>query len=224
MQQVQIYRIDELLIRTGFVTLLVVAVVTLAAAPWESRMSLPALLWLCLAAAAPAAMLLAGYGVRRRENRIHAVWRLLQRSLEVDVTALMRASSFTREELVRAVRVLNDRGLGHYVWDDQAEVVRDGRLAVTMAHESRCDTCGAGVSVTLSMSEAPSCPYCEAPLDAGAVNALKQRTIARLDTPLPPDPSVAAPAPRRRMSIGVFVMLLIFCWPAALVYAIYCSR
>ncbi len=229
-QTAQIYRIDDLLIRTGFIVMALVLIMLLAVQPWSGRLSPPALAWITLASAAPVAMLWAGFGVRRKENRIRAIWRLLERSLEVDVGQLMRASSFTRDQVAEAVRVLNDRGLGHYVWDDANQVVRDGRLEVQIAHEMDCGTCGAAVSVSLSMSDAPDCPYCGAPLGTEAVNEARRRTIDRLQSPAArpaPAPAPATHAPvvqPKRMSTSLFILLLVFCWSAALVYAIYHNR
>lgn len=221
MNDVQIYKLDDLLIRSGMIAAVVVAVAILGLTPWDSRLSLPAMMWLTIASAAPIAMLVAGFKVRRREKRINAVWRLLRRSLEVDVAALMRASSFTREEVVTAVRLLNDRGLGHYVWDEHTDIVRDGRLEVQVAHDAHCGTCGAAVAISLSMSETPSCPYCKAPIGASTVNELRQGTIERLQ---PTTAAGASGGARKRMSMGMFIMLLVLCWPAALVYAIYHNR
>jgi hypothetical protein len=226
--QPQIYRIDDLLIRAALATLVAAAALVLVVHPWDGRSSPAAQLWLALAAAAPVALLIGGLSVRRREARILAVWRLLERSLEVDVTALMRASTFTREELVRAVRMLNDRGLGHYVWDDDADVVRDGRLAVRVAHDADCASCGAAVSVTRNMTAAPACPYCAAPLGAADVNRMKQGIMESLRpaaaTGSAQSPVAVAAPQGRRMSLWLFLLLLVFCWPAALVYAIYCNR
>jgi hypothetical protein len=221
MNDVQIYKLDDLLIRSGLIAAVVVAIAILGLEPWDSRLSLPAMLWLTIASVAPIAMLVAGLKVRRREKRVNAVWRLLRGSLEVDVAALMQASSFTREEVVAAVRLLNDRGLGHYVWDEHGSIVRDGRLDVRVAHDAHCGTCGAAVAISLSMSETPSCPYCKAPIGASTVNAMRQGTIERLQQPSGP---VVMPGGRKRMSIGMFIMLLVLCWPAALVYAIYHNR
>lgn len=245
----QIYRLDDVLLRTAVIALGVLAVLVLALAPWEGGLPPASLLWLSLAAFAPVAMFIAGFSVRQREKRVAAVWRLLQRSLELDVPALLRSSTFTRQELRTAVRVLNDRGLGHYVWDDETDVIRDGRLDVRMAHGATCDNCGAAIAVTVGLADAPACPFCETPLPAATLNAMKFDRITRLSTPAPgsaatpaaaaadsanwanlapsrnDDDHVAAlPPPRRRMSVGLFVVLLIFCWPAALVYALYMNR
>ena len=122
-----LYRIDDVLLRAGAVTLLLwlgcVAAVIVSGLgeggppgrdPGLAALARHATL-LTAAALCPAALFAAGLRLRRQEQRILAVWSLLRQSAQISAPGLLANSDFERPDLERAVRVLNNRGLGHYV-------------------------------------------------------------------------------------------------------------
>ena len=237
-----LYHIDDVLISGGGL----VAVAVLVFAAWTALTGLAespvpgreAMLRSLVREAGPLlfgafgsiALLSSGFVMRRRERRIEAIWRLLGRHAELDVRDLLANSNFRPEELERAVRYLNDNGLGHYVWDRESDVIQDGRLRSLQLHVEKCEVCSAAVSlqVPLAFREIPECPYYGDPVSEEALEAQRRKALDGVraehrDGVWEAQAQVAIEE-GRPFSMPVFVLLLLACWPAALVYALYKAR
>ncbi len=225
------YRIDDVLLRAGSIGLVTVlgigvcwVLVTMAeGAPNAERAVLRLVhdqgLAFGVAAAFPFAALRIGFVVRGREKKIAAIWKLLQRNAQLSVGDLLANSDFDARDVDRAIRVLNNRGLGHYVWNRRDGMIQDGRLRTLQLHVEKCDACGASVSleVPIGFSEVPACPFCDDPV---AVESLEARRHEALEA------MRAEHRPRRvedlssvPFSIPLFLLLVFVFWPAALLYA-----
>lgn len=218
------YHIDDVLIRTGLITALIV-IVLVANDKIAFSLANP-LLYACVLP--PLAFLLIGFAVRRREKRTLAIWRTLDRNVSTRVPELLSNSSFTRRELMQAVQLLNDRGLGFYVWQRDSDTISDARLGDEYIHLENCESCGApvGLKVSLALHDVPRCPYCHAAATSHHLNLLKRDAIAELRGTVRPGRAHGIPVRRGQsaMSIPFFIVLLIFFWPAAIAYSIYKSR
>ncbi len=181
-------------------------------------------IYFLLAGLGPIALIGFGWVVRRKEKRILSLWKHLRNNVETHVPALLANSDFTRDELKTTVRLLNNRGLAFYRWDRATDTIEDGRLASAYVHIDKCESCGAsvGIRIRASLSELPLCPYCNGGLSATGINTLKQQALNDLRGGNATGVSdVPAPAQRKPMSMGLFIVLVLFCWPAAVAYAIY---
>lgn len=227
-----LYRIDDVLLRAGATALLLVLLVAagavladqaaaaergrpadLGALSRHWRVWIPA--FLC-----PVALLGAGWALRRRERRILAIWSLLRQNALLSVPALVANSAFERSDVERAVRVLNTRGLGHYVWDTRSDTIQDGRLPASQRSIDKCESCGAAVSVQVPFAarEAPRCPYCHGPV---CVDALDDRRWEALEALRDEARTRTGRAGAGSFSLGLFLVLLVCFWPAALLYAVH---
>jgi hypothetical protein len=227
-----LYRIDDVLLRAGGVTLLlvvasaaIVVVVGLAQGGGDGRdPGLAALArhgpLLALACLCPIGLLCAGVALRQRERQIVAVWSLLRQYAEISVPGLLANADFTRPDLERAIRFLNNRGLAHYVWDRRADVIRDARLESSQLHLEKCDACGAAISleVPLAFVDVPSCPYCHDPISFELLQERRREAIESLRAEHRPRAEERSKA--ASFSLPLFLLLLFLCWPAALGYAV----
>lgn len=227
-------RVDDVLLRTGWIGLLVVLAVSAIgllyalaeAAPGAEAVALGFLreygAWIGLALLCPAAALRVGWAMRRRERRIAAIWRLLRRHVEISVPELLANSDLRAADVDRAVRLLNGRGLGFYVWDREAGVLQDGRLRSLVLHVEKCEQCGGAVSLDLPLGtrRVPACPYCGDPVAVEAFEARRQREIEALREERLEERKAqrALEGTRVPFSIPLFAVLLCVCWPAALAY------
>lgn len=226
-----LYRMDDVLIRTGRLALLVAigaAGVAVAFVESETRAGVGRVALglvgdhpgLVLAAfGLPVVALAVGLRIRRRERRVLQVWQLLRQRAWVDVPELIANSHFTRPELESAVRLLNTRALGHWVWDRSSDTILDGRLHTMHRHVEECDACGGKVSldVPLIARSAPACPYCGDPVATDDLADRRRDAIEALraeHAPRKPDAGLGVP-----FSIPVFLVLLFVCWPLAVGYA-----
>ena len=228
-----LYRVDDVLLRAGGIGLLgvlAVGVCGVLIALAEADPHAPGVLprWVgdyglayFGALLCPLVALRTGFVIRRREERSAAIWRLLQQNAELSVENLVGNSDFDLADVERTVKLLNNRGLGHYVWDRRAGKVQDGRLRTMQLHVDKCEACGGSVSleVPIGFSEVPACPYCGDPV---SVDALESRRHEALDE-LRVDERGSSwiRGSKVPFSIPLFVVLMMAFWPAGLIYAWY---
>lgn len=208
----------------------------------EALTVMPVLSWdlgldtavLTLAAGGVIVILLTGWRLRREERRTLTIWKTLERHGRVELREFVANSDFTKRQVITAIRLINNRGLGYFAIDRSTGFIEDRNKQHRLTHIESCEACGAKVAleIALPVIEAPRCPYCQAgltlpehalrpaPQAAEPVGALQPQTLLAR-------PANDGDAPDRRqsrgapMSIPLFIILVIFCWPAAVGYAVY---
>lgn len=207
-----VHRIDDVLIRLGFLAL---AGVMFAVGCTETFEAAPSA-WMPVAVGCGAIItLIIGYAIRRDDRRIVAVWQILDHSTEAHIEELAQATGFERSFLLRAVRTINRQPGAYYVWDEQAGTVIDGRMRSRVVMVERCESCGAHIHAELSMdlNAVPACAHCAGPITSRDLNRLKQENIQALRE--------QTSKPVRQFSFWIFVPLIIIFWPAGVVYAVW---
>jgi len=229
-----LYRIDDVLLRAaalGALALLLAAasvvVFGLASGPDGDAAVRTALArhapWLALGALGPALLLAAGLSMRRRERRIGAIWSLLRQNAEIPVEGLLANSDFERRDLERAVHFLNNRGLGHYLWDRESDAIQDARLRSSRLHVDKCEGCGASIllDVPVGFREVPRGPHCQMPASVDALQDQRDQLLEALRAESRDAAGAGRPGVDACASFSplVFLLLLVGFWPAALGYA-----
>lgn len=207
-----VHRIDDALIRAGYLF----ALVSLTASGCSGRLGAGQPTWIELAGfAAAALMLVVGYRVRRDERRIVSVWQILEHSTEARIGELIQATGFDRPFLLRAVRIINQQPNAYYVWDEASDTIIDGRMRSRVVIIERCESCGAGVNAELSMdlADVPACAHCGGPVTSRDLNRLKQENLSAL--------RAESLRPSQKFTLWIFIVLLLIFWPAALAYALW---
>jgi hypothetical protein len=229
-----LYRIDDVLLGGAKLTAMLSPVALLAFMQHATRAgagALPDLVALAPIALAtvlcPISLWLAGRHVRSAEKRVLALHELLQSKGEVHAASLIGDTGFTRAALKRAIRLLNEERLGYYTWDARTDIIRDAHARPPPSAQARCTACGASFSFTLPgpLEAAPACSYCQAPVAADALDSLRRAAADCASRRAHDGAGSDADAPRARaFSLPVFAVLVILCWPAAIVYAVMRSR
>ena len=207
----EIHKIDNYLIRLGWVVLVFAGIGAASAVAEGGGVEGP-LLWFLVAALL---MLVTGYHVRRQENRALTLWDILEHAIEVRVGDLITSTGLSREELRKVLSVVNAQPGAYYVWDVETDTIVDGRLRKRAVQVDRCASCGAGVNATLSLdlAEAPACPYCGGPVSTGEqIMRMREETLEAIRVPA---------RHGKPFSIGIFIVLVLVFWPAALFYALW---
>lgn len=229
MSSPNVFRMDEVLIKGG--TYLGIAFFTF----WLflDRQDLQAVLYLptwmnpivYAATLAPIAMLHSGWKLRQREKRAVALWRLLDSEVEVSALELVRNSDWTDESLDQAIRDLNNTGSAHLVWDRRTGWIQDGRLRRPVFSLDRCEACSAKVSVEIAIGEAASfaCPFCGESIGNARLAEEKARVVEELERDQQWQSAATEVFTTKSFSPGLFILMLLFFWPAALIYAIRCG-
>ena len=202
----EIHKIDNFLIRLGWIVLVFAGIGT-ANALSEGGGVGGTPLWFLVAAVL---MLVAGYYVRRQENRALVLWGILEHAVEVRVGDLTSSTGLSREELRKVLAVVNAQPGTYYVWDAENDTIVDGRLRKRAVQVDKCASCGATVNATLSLdlAQAPACTYCGGPVSTGAdIMRMREETLD----------SIRGPTRNAKpFSIGIFLILVLVFWPAAL--------
>jgi len=228
-----LYRIDDVLLRTGGIGLLGVlgaivcgAIVAMAEGTPGSHDPVLALfgdygLIFLGALLCPLAALWVGFSIRRRERRSEAIWKLLRQNAELSVSDLVANSDFELEDVERTVHLLNNRGLGHYVWDRAAGTIQDGRLRTIQLHVDKCEVCGGSVSleVPIGFSRVPLCPYCGDPVSVDTLEARRHEVLEELR--IDDRGSSWQSGSKVPFSVPLFLVLMLTFWPAGMAYAWY---
>jgi hypothetical protein len=141
---------------------------------------------------------------------------------EADARDLTENMGISREELAEAIRVINTRGYAFFLWDRENDIISDGRLSRKSVYVDSCRYCGhdIGEYFPLKLSPLPACPYCGSVLDLEDIHNQRDRVFHQMDREH--ETGNAFPLPRegeaRTFSLPIFVILVIFFWPAALFY------
>jgi hypothetical protein len=230
-----IYRIDDVLLGGAKLTALLIPLVLAAAMHHSTQTAVgspPDLLAVApmalVGVLCPISLWLAGRHVRSAERRILALHELLQSKGEVHAATLIGDVGFTRVALKRAIRLLNTERLGYYTWDDRTDVIRDAHAWPAPSARVRCAACGASFMLPARLEAPPGCAYCQAPVDAGVIDALRKdasdHASGLAHERISGKDAANASSAARRFSLPLFALLVILCWPAAIVYAVARSR
>lgn len=231
--EADLYRVDDLLLKAGWIGLLVVlgvgacaALVTLAEQDPTSRDALRRLAGRYGAAyvgalLCPVVALRVGFAIRGRERRSAAIWQLLRQNAELSVAQLVANSDFDLADVERTVKLLNNRGLGHYVWDRAAGTIQDGRLQTLQLHVDKCEACGGSISleVPVGFRCVPTCPYCGDPVSVDDLETRRHEALEALRVDRAP--ASWSESARVPFSIPLFAVLMLTFWPAGVAYAWY---
>jgi hypothetical protein len=224
MSRSALFRMDDFLLKGAAYLGLGLGAFALVAASVKSTSgsgnSLP-MAPLLAVAIAPIAMGFVGLQIRRREKRALALWRLIDREVEISSRDLLRDSDWTTPHLDRAIRDLNNAGVAYVVWDRKSQVVQNGRLRRSSLVVDECQSCGGKLSikVTIGSPSAARCPYCDDPIDVALIAQEKARLIDELEVDRPESEATRS-TPMGAGNFSVFIFLLLFgvFWPAALWY------
>ncbi|NUN13956.1 MAG: hypothetical protein HUU55_10025 [Myxococcales bacterium] len=205
----QLFKRDDILIRIG-IPLLLVSFLVLVGSVHDTWSFLVALLF----ALAPIGLLIAGGYYRYKERRILALWRIIEQTAVVRMDDLVAGAGFRRTEVLEALRILNSRKNLYFVHDGATDTILDGRLRHQHAHETRCLSCGASVKLSVAdWTGPPTCGHCGASVVPPDWKRLRDEVMASLRRP-----GVVTVTPAESFNLPVFVLLVVFCWPAALIY------
>jgi hypothetical protein len=220
MPRANLLRIDDTLLRAGWIAALVWGAASLVALVLalneEIRMG-SAIAGSLVGASLPIALLVAGAKLRRREKRAWGLHRLIDDHVEVSAADLLLGSDFTPETLDRAIRDLNNAGAAFLVWDRKSGRIQDGRLRTSRVTVDECGSCGAKVQIDVRLGDVASarCPYCHDPIGAERMMEEKAALIEKLGA----DPGAQRAQTTSSFSVPVFVVLLFVFWPLAIGYA-----
>jgi hypothetical protein len=226
-QDENLLRLDDFMFRGATCGAAVVALGVVVALAWPegaaiSRGGVFGLV--AFASIAPIGMLVLGLALRKRERRAVGLMRLMERHVEVSAEDLLANSEFDEATLETAIRDLNSSGRRHVVWDRKTKLIQDGWLRRSRLHVETCSSCGTKISLDVALHEAADarCPSCDASLDAREVDDEKQSVMSEISEQARPRP---VPVERGwRFSIPIFLVLLVVCWPIAMIYALKCFR
>lgn len=167
------------------------------------------------------ALLVIGYGYRSREKKIISLWHALEHAGEAGVQGLTVSLGLSREFILRHLKDINAQQQSAYTYDVRSDKIIHNRFMSEFLLMADCENCGHKINqkVSLDLSNPPRCHYCGTGISADHLNKLKHDVLMSMQQ----KPAVAAPTAMVNagdFNIVLFVILLLFFWPAAVFYVI----
>lgn len=229
MKQKNIYRADDFLLKiaaiTGVIGFLAAINIFMQLSSGISENSDPVelMVGLLLAIIIPASFFTAGWAIRNVEKKYITIWNMLERSVEVTISELQSSTGYPREAIINGIRDINRRAHTSYLIDEKKDLVYDGRLSGQVRAAATCPSCGGEFTSTmkLSLTQDSTCPYCGSTVNLSSLYTYKDEKLEQIrnehSSVLPQDHAMA---PKKEFNMVLFTFLIIFFWPAAIIYVI----
>ena len=226
--QTNLYRIDEVLIKTALIFLVGALFGGSALVQKLGQSILAPVAWMLLILA-PIVLFAMGYAIRKREKQIVGIHRLVNEHGEMPVADLVRMTGFSPRQLHNAVALLNRKSVAGLVWDEHTDSIRHISLGTrkTLTHSQKCGSCGAAVNVeisSLSRAMALACPYCNGALDSRQISTLQNELHLQEGRQYHQKAPLAFTSrPRSQgkpFNWVLFIFLMMFIWPVGVFYVI----
>ncbi len=225
MNKENIYRSDDILLLIGKILtwiLIIPVIITLIAAVTEKAdaATVTALLIMTIT---PAAFIVSGRIIRKKEKQILVLYRILRENPEVFINDITNSTNMTRESIIKTTVLLNSRGLGFFVFEPESDSILNSRLRARNIIVEKCPGCGSiiNMKVPLNLSQIPHCPYCNNPIDVSYLNTEKTRIIDNI-VKTNSEPQIFKK--EKKINIFILILLILFFWPAAVFYVIRHSK
>lgn len=167
------------------------------------------------------ALLIIGYAYRAREKKIISIWDALEYTGEAGVEGLAVSLGLSREFILRHLKDINAQQQSAYTYDIRSDKILNNKYLSEFLVMEDCAKCGHKINqkVSLDLSDPPRCPYCGTGVSADHLNDLKREVLTGLQK-APAVIPVAATITAGAFNMPLFVVLLVFFWPAAVFYLI----
>ena len=182
---------------------------------------------------APWFLLFVGYLVRRQENKIVAIWNILERSGEISLTELKTNTGHTQDFLLKAVQIINRHSREPFHWDERNNIIYNAWSSGQVFYIEQCNNCSASVGqqMRLSKLKPAKCPYCQHALISDAM--IEEAKAVKHETTGPVSanetfsfdgrvPGGSTPvSPEKPFNPFIFMVLLLIATPVAIGYAVW---
>ncbi len=161
-------------------------------------------------------LLCVGIVYRKKENKIVSIWNTIEHSGEVKVDDLVFSLGYNRDFILNSLRQINKQHSALYVYDNKSDKIIDGRLRKEYPVSVNCDSCGAKSEekISLALSKSPQCQYCGSALQTPEhFEQLKKDVLKRSE-------QQQALTAKGEFNVGIFIILLLLFWPAAIYYVV----
>lgn len=159
-------------------------------------------------------LLIIGYNFRSREKKIISIWNALENAGEARVADLSINLGLPREFILKHLKDINTQTSGAFTYDSRSDKIVNSRLLTEFLVMVDCVSCGTKINqkVSLDLSNPPRCSYCGTGVPADHLNKLKQEVILSLKS--------APVQTGGDFNVAIFIALLVFFWPGAIIYVI----
>jgi len=186
-------------------------------------------LWIVGIAAVGTFLLVAGISARKREKKCIGLWRLLQTHPDIKLSLYMEQSGNSLTDVQRASSIINESGAGFLVVDSKNDRLYDSRLNIKESVTFQCTNCGASSTSSIGLIESTAivCQYCQAPAPDAVVPSMsdKHEFLIRRNSQTMSVMSLIDKNHHKQesssISIPLFIFLLVFFWPGALLYVLW---
>ncbi len=158
-------------------------------------------------------LLIVGIVFRKKEKRIISIWDALEKTSEGRVQDMELALGLSRDFILGNLKHINAQQGTYYVYISDKDFIVDGKLLEEHVVSLNCAGCGHKISkkTTLANLEGLNCSYCGAPIQTEELTNIRNNIIE--------ENSISQAANKEgNFSVAIFILLLLFFWPAAIIY------
>ncbi len=158
-------------------------------------------------------LLVIGIIFRKKENKIISIWDALEKTGEGKVRDMEVALGLNRDFILSSLQLINAQQGTYYVYRSEGDLIVDGKLLEEHTVSLNCSGCGHNINkkITLAKLNGLSCSYCGAPIQTEELSKIRSNIVEENRAAQKADTG-------GNFSIGIFIMLLVFFWPAAIIY------
>jgi len=163
-------------------------------------------------------LFISGFRYRTWEKKIVQLWKILHHTREISLTDLQSSSNYDIKSIQKALPIINTHADAFYVLDLKEQKIIDGRLRTEYALNEKCPNCGNAITQTINLANMSdiACAYCNTALPAEFFNNAKSKILNELYEKT--DTQVKSSTEKKKINIGVLILLVMVFWPAAIVY------
>lgn len=167
----------------------------------------------------PASFFALGYKFRKEEKEILSLLHFLEKTIDISMSDIIGTLGLKKPSILKYLNSINQYRPELYIYNQQTERIFDSRLKREYLHIGNCPSCGAITNqrVSIDFSMLPECRYCHTPFPVNFLNELRMKIFDNLQKQ---KVSISTPPEQKKeFKVWIFILLLLFCWPFALIYA-----
>lgn len=207
MAKKDIFKTDNWFITIGVIFIFFGGLVTLGSILQTNNIQLGGIIFLL----SGITLLFFGLIVRKKEKKIIGIWEVLEDVGEIEVNELAQSLGLTKEFILNNLKHINIQRNVYFKYDAKYDKIVNRDLATQHKVDAKCSGCGNSISksIPLHSTEIVNCNYCGNPISTEEIAKIKNE-IRNQTREIEPEKS--------DFNKTIFIVLLFFCWPGAIVY------
>lgn len=165
-------------------------------------------------------LLLFGIIIRKKENKIISIWNILENNDNVFINDLALSLGLTKEFILNNLKNINKNSNVIYIYDSKHSKIVSKNLTSKYNINSKCTNCGNNVNkqIPLHIYNEVKCDYCSTPISQNIIKEARDLALGEQSENIYKKENESNK--KNDFNKITFLILLVLCWPGAIVYYI----